>query len=285
MPEEIPAPVHDTGAGRSAAGVASTLEPLLVLTSVSKAFGGIVAVANVTLTVGRGESVGLVGPNGAGKTTLFNCVCGQIRPTSGSIEFDGVQLDRLPAFRRARLGIARTFQRVEMFSELTVRGHLLVAERARRGDGRMWKDLCNLGAPCPDELSHVDSVLELVGLTPLADVPVAALGLGTCRLVELARALVLRPKLLLVDEPSSGLDAHETRELAQVLRTLQAEHGMSVLLVEHDLGMVSEVVDRVVVMDLGEVIASGLFEDVMKEPRVRAAYLGTGASSAVGMHP
>jgi branched-chain amino acid transport system ATP-binding protein len=275
-------PVDRANADMSPVDVISTPDPLMIVSSLSKSFGGIEAVGKVSLAVGRGESVGLVGPNGAGKTTLFNCVCGHTRPTTGTIEFDGVRLDRLPAYRRARLGIGRTFQRVEMFPELTVRGHLLVAERARRGDGRMWRDLCNLGTPRPDEFVHVDTVLELVGLTPLADVPVAALGLGRCRLVELARALVTRPKLLLVDEPSSGLDARETWELAQVLQALQAEHGMSVLLVEHDLGMVSEVVDRVVVMDLGEIIASGRFESVMAEPSVRTAYLGTEASSGDG---
>jgi branched-chain amino acid transport system ATP-binding protein len=240
-------------------------------------FGGVLAVDNVTMEVERAESVGLVGPNGAGKTTLFNCVGGSLRSKSGSIEFNDVVMDRMPAFKRARLGIGRTYQRVEMFSDLTVHEHLMVAERARSGDGRMWRDLCNLSAPTPDELAHVDHVLELVGLHELAQAPVASLGLGTCRLVELARALVREPALLMVDEPSSGLDVHETSELASVLRTLQQERGMAVLLVEHDLGMVSDVVDRVVVMDLGRVIANGTFDEVMGDRDVRRAYLGATA--------
>ncbi|MHB1584555.1 MAG: ABC transporter ATP-binding protein [Acidimicrobiales bacterium] len=249
--------------------------PLLLVQGISKSFGGVQAVADVTFAVERGESVGLVGPNGAGKTTLFNCICGQLRPDAGSCEFEGQPLDGLPTYRRARLGIGRTYQRVEVFPEMTVRQHLMVAERVRRGDGRLWKDLLGLSAAGPDEKAKVDEVLELVGLADRADLPVAALGLGSCRLVELGRALVGEPRLLMADEPSSGLDEHETRELAKVLRTLQHERGMAVLLVEHDLGMVADVVDRTVVMDVGRVIAAGTFEEVMANPSVRHAYLGT----------
>jgi branched-chain amino acid transport system ATP-binding protein len=241
---------------------------------VCKGFGGITAISQVTFTVERGQSVGLVGPNGAGKTTLFNCVCGQLPADDGEVEFDGHQLIGVPAYQRARLGIGRTFQRIEVFPELTVRDHLLVAERARRGDGRLWKDLLNMSGPTREELDRTDAVLALVGIEGMADTVVAALGLGSCRLVELARALVGDPKLLMADEPSSGLDVRETHELAAVLRTLQAERGMAVLLVEHDLGMVGEVVDRVVVMDLGRIIAEGTFDEVMADPEVRHAYLG-----------
>jgi len=248
--------------------------PLLVVQGVSKYFGGVQAVRNVTFTVDPGECVGLVGPNGAGKTTLFNCICGQLRPEEGTVEFAREDLGRLPTFRRARLGIGRTYQRVEVFADMTVRQHLLVAERARRGDGRLWRDLCNLGAPSAEEMARVDSVAELVGLSEVADTPVSALGLGMCRLVELGRALVGEPRLLMADEPSSGLDERETRDLAGVLRMLQSERGMAVLLVEHDLGMVGEVVDRVIVMDLGQVIAEGPFDQVMADPHVRHAYLG-----------
>jgi len=248
---------------------------ILSVRGVSKSFGGVLAVSDVTFSVAPGESVGLVGPNGAGKTTLFNCVCGQLRPDGGTVVFDGRDLGRMPTFKRARLGIGRTYQRIEVFSELTVREHLLVAERSHLGDGRFWKDLLNLSAPKPEERARVEEVLELVNLTDKADTPVAALGLGMCRLVELARALVGEPKLLMADEPSSGLDTHESRELGEVLRALQRERGMAVLLVEHDLGMVGQCVDRTVVMDLGEVIADAPFEQVMADPRVRHAYLGT----------
>jgi branched-chain amino acid transport system ATP-binding protein len=244
---------------------------------VTKIFGGIVAVCDVTIDVDKGESIGLVGPNGAGKTTLFNCICGQLRPERGTVELDGVSLLELPTYKRARMGIGRTYQRIEVFPDMTVRDHLVVAVRARQGGGRLWRDLCNLSSVTTAERDHVDSVLELVGIADRADVPVASLGLGSCRLVELARALVSEPVLLLADEPSSGLDIHETAELAGVLRTLQRERGLALLLVEHDLAMVGEVVDRVIVMNLGSVIAEGPFDTVMADPGVRHAYLGVQA--------
>ncbi len=212
--------------------------PLLRVSGVTKVFGGILAVNEVTMEVGPGESIGLVGPNGAGKTTLFNCICGQLRPERGTVELEGTELLGLPTYRRARMGVSRTYQRIEVFPDMTVREHLVVAFRARWRKGRLWRDLCNLGSATTEERDRVAEVLELVGIADRADVPVASLGLGSCRLVELARALVSEPVLLLADEPSSGLDVHETAELATVLRTLQRERGLALLLVEHDLGMV-----------------------------------------------
>jgi branched-chain amino acid transport system ATP-binding protein len=249
-------------------------DPLLTLHGVSKSFGGIQAVSSISFDVAAGECVGLVGPNGAGKTTLFNCVCGQLRPETGDIDFEGTPLVGLPTYRRARLGIGRTYQKVEVFTDMSVRDHLLVAERARRGEGRLWRDLLNLSKPTTDEMDRVAATLELVGITQLADVSVNALGLGNCRLVELARALAAEHKILLADEPSSGLDLHETSEVAAVLRTVQRERGTAVLLVEHDLSMVADVVDRTIVMDLGAMLAEGTFDEVMADPNVREAYLG-----------
>jgi branched-chain amino acid transport system ATP-binding protein len=248
--------------------------PILTLRGVSKSFGGIQAVHGVTFDVAPGECVGLVGPNGAGKTTLFNCVCGQLRPESGEIVFDGKPLNGLPTYKRARLGIGRTYQRVEVFTDMSVREHLMVAERARRGEARLWRDLCNLSRATKDEVARVDGILELVGIARLANTSVNALGLGNCRLVELARALATEPKILLADEPSSGLDLRETEELAAVLRQVQRERGTAVLLVEHDLTMVADVVDRTIVMDLGAMLAQGTFDEVMADPLVRHAYLG-----------
>ncbi len=248
--------------------------PLLDARQVSIRFGGIAALKDVSLAVTAGEAVGLVGPNGAGKTTLFNCMCGQLRPSSGTVSFDGHVLDDMPAYLRARLGIGRTFQRVEVFPELSVRDHMLVAVRAHRGDGALWKDLLNMAKPRPEELDRVQEVMELVGLTDLADVPVAALSLGHCRLVELGRALCGEPRLLMADEPSSGLDITETAALAAVLRRVQRDHGMAVLLVEHDMEMVRTAVDRVVVLEVGEIIAQGTFDAVVADPQVRRAYLG-----------
>jgi branched-chain amino acid transport system ATP-binding protein len=248
--------------------------PLLSLLGVSKSFGGIHAVHDISFDVHAGESVGLVGPNGAGKTTLFNCVCGQLRNEQGEISYQGTSMAGIPTFKRARLGIGRTYQKVEVFTDMSVRDHLLVAERSRRGEGRLWKDLLNMSRVTPSETANVDATLELVGISSLADTSVNALGLGNCRLVELARALAAEPLILLADEPSSGLDVHETAEVAKVLRTVQRERGTAILLVEHDLAMVGEVVDRTVVMDLGAKLAEGTFDEVMANPTVRQAYLG-----------
>ncbi len=275
-------PPGGSGAGGGAAGgsAAGGSAPgdhrpvVLALSDVSKSFGGVTAVDAISFDVHAGESVGLVGPNGAGKTTLFNCVCGQLRNEGGTIEFMGRTLNGLPTYKRARLGIGRTYQRVEVFADMTVRQHLEVAERARNRSGHLWKDLCNMSRPTADECERVDRVLEQVGITALADTPVSALGLGHCRLVELARALAGEPTLLLADEPSSGLDERETAALAAVLRSVQYERGTAVLLVEHDLAMVGDVVDRTVVMDLGAKVAEGTFDEVMANPAVRHAYLG-----------
>jgi branched-chain amino acid transport system ATP-binding protein len=247
---------------------------MLAVTDLAKSFGGTVAVDGVSFELGTGESVALIGPNGAGKTTVFNCICGELHPDAGTVTFAGRALGRMPTWRRARLGIGRTYQRVEVFPELTVRDHLLVADRVHHHRGSLWRDLLNRAAPTPDERGRLDAVLELVGLGPVADRPVGSLGLGTCRLVELGRAVVAEPRLLLADEPSSGLDERETAELASVLRVLQRSRGMAVLLVEHDLALVDAVVDRVLVMDLGRVVAAGSFETVMAAPDVRKAYLG-----------
>jgi ABC-type branched-subunit amino acid transport system ATPase component len=257
----------------------SSPQALLDAIDVSKHFGGITALDSVSLSVGGGEAVGLVGPNGAGKTTLFNCLLGLLRPDAGRIRFDGRDLIGLPVYRRARLGLGRTFQRMELFSEMTVREHLLVAERARRGTGRLWKDLVNRGAPTADEEAEAEAVLELVGLTAVADRAIESLTLGHGRLVELARALMTRPTLLLLDEPSSGLDQAESLALAGVLGSVRRERGTAVLLVEHDLAMVERVVERLYVLDFGRLLASGDRDEVLADPAVRKAYLGEEVAS------
>lgn len=260
---------------------------LLEATRISKRFGGIVALSELSLGVDAGEAVGLVGPNGAGKTTLFNCLLGILRPDTGTVTFDGHDLNpvvpmpgplsfqrQLPVYRRARLGIGRTFQRIELFTEMSARDHLLVAERARRGGGALWKDILNRGAPTADEQDRAASVLALLGIDDVADLPVEALSLGHARLVELGRALIGEPRLLLLDEPSSGLDRMESLALARVLARIQRERGTAILLVEHDLEMVQRVVTRLCVLDLGELIANGPCDTVMGDAKVRQAYLG-----------
>jgi len=246
---------------------------LLEAVDISKRFGGILALSQVSLRVEEKEAVGLVGPNGAGKTTLFDCLLGFVLPDSGRIVFDGVRIDHMPAFRRGSLSIGRTFQRLELFSGMTAREHLLVTERARRGTGRLWKDLLGLGRPRAEENRSAGELLELVGLSDVADVPVDALSLGRGRLVELARALVGPPKLLMLDEPSSGLDDAERETLVSVLHRVRAERGTAVVLVEHDLDIVAAVVDRLVVLDFGRLIADGPVDAVLADSGVRRAYL------------
>jgi branched-chain amino acid transport system ATP-binding protein len=247
---------------------------VLEVTGLRKRFAGVVALNDVDLVVGAGERVGLIGPNGAGKTTFFNCVLGVEPAERGNVVLDGQDLGGLPVHQRARLGIGRTFQRIELFAESTVREHLLIAERTRRGDGRLWKDLVGRGRPRPDELARCDAVLELLGLGDVADEPIERLSLGKGRLVEVGRALVTEPKLLLLDEPSSGLDRHETAALAATLRDVQAEQGFAILLVEHDVELVAGFTERAYVLDFGQVIAKGPTAEVLASEVVRHAYLG-----------
>jgi branched-chain amino acid transport system ATP-binding protein len=247
---------------------------LLDAAGITKRFAGITALNGVDLDVQPGEMVGLIGPNGAGKTTFFNCLLGMLRPEGGTVHFDGQDITRLPVHRRARLGFGRTFQRLELFSGMTVREHFLVTERARRGTGRLWKDLLNLAQPSVEERALADRMIEIVGLQAEADQPVESLSLGRGRLVELGRALMTQPKLLLLDEPSSGLDVRETASLADKLAAVQDQHEFAVLLVEHDVEMVSNLVTRLCVLDFGELIAAGPTQQVLGDEAVRKAYLG-----------
>jgi branched-chain amino acid transport system ATP-binding protein len=254
--------------------------PLLSVEHVTMTFSGITALADVSLAVGEGELVGLIGPNGAGKTTLFNCVFGALRPAEGTIRLGDASLGGLASFKRARLGLGRTFQRIELFSGMTAREHLLVAERARRGSGALWKDILGLSKPSADETARVDATLELLGLTRDADRPIESLSLGRGRLVEVGRALMTEPRLLLLDEPSSGLDRDETRALTETLRSVHAERGTAMLLVEHDIDMVLNLVERIYVLDFGTLIAEGPAQEVLSDARVREAYLGEMATTA-----
>jgi branched-chain amino acid transport system ATP-binding protein len=247
---------------------------VLEAVDVCKSFAGIVALSDVCLQVDERERVGLIGPNGAGKTTFFNCVLGIVEPDSGRVRLGGQDLRGQPVYRRCRLGIGRTFQRIELFADTTVREHLLIAERTRRGDGRLWKDLVGLGRPQPDEVARCDEVLDLLGLRDLADEPIERLSLGKGRLVEVGRALMTEPRLLLLDEPSSGLDRAETAALAQTLRDVQDDQGFAILLVEHDIELVTGFTQRCYVLDFGTMIAEGATSDVLRDETVRKAYLG-----------
>ena len=229
---------------------------LLQVENVTRRFGGILAVDNVSLDVEPGEIVGLIGPNGAGKTTLFNVVTRLYRPESGRLEFQGRSLLRTPPHRIVRRGIARTFQNVELFDSMTVRENVLVGAHARAG-GR-----------------SADEVLEYVDLAPVARRPARALPYGTRKRVQLARALASHPRLLLLDEPAGGLDHEEVGELAGFLRRVRDDFELTILLVEHHMNLVMTVSDRVHVLNFGRRIASGPPDEVRRDPVVIDAYLG-----------
>ncbi len=231
---------------------------------VSVRFGGHMAVMEVDVDVEAGRITGLIGPNGAGKTTLFNVMTGLQAPVSGKVLLNGIDVTGFAPHERAQRGMARTFQRIELFGSLTARENLQVAAEIKR----------NFGGTQQPVSERIDQAVELVGLRPFIDTRADVLTTGQARLVELARALVTRPKVVLLDEPASGLDADETESFASLLQQLVRE-GMAILLVEHDIQLVMKVCHRIFVLDLGRVIASGTGEEVRHDQAVIDAYLGT----------
>jgi branched-chain amino acid transport system ATP-binding protein len=251
--------------------------PRLSCTGVSVRFGGLLAVDNVSVTVPPRDVVGLVGPNGAGKSTLFGVLSGLIRPSRGEVFLDGKEVTHSSPQLRAERGLARTFQHPEIFGGLTVRQHLVLAHRARVAKRRIWSDLFTLGSlhrVDAEERAVVDDLIDSLGLGPVAHRFAVGLPLGVSRLLELGRALATSPSVLLLDEPSSGLDSTETGEFESTLRRIATDHGVSVLIVEHDVELVMRLCSTICVLDFGSLIASGTPEEIRSNPQVRAAYLG-----------
>ncbi len=262
-----------------AADVGGAVEqiPVLEAKSVTVRFGGLVALADVSISVPAATIVGLVGPNGAGKTTLFGVVSGLLRPNVGEVFLAGRRITNSTPAKRARLGLARTFQQLELFMGLTVREHVVLGYRIRNERNRLWSDLFTAGAlhrESREEKERVDYLVDLLGLSSVAKTPAASLPLGTARRVEVARALATGPSVVLLDEPSSGLDAHETAQLGAALRRVVEEEKVSMLLVEHDVAMVLGLSSFVAVLDFGICIAQGTPDKIRNDPAVRSAYLG-----------
>jgi branched-chain amino acid transport system ATP-binding protein len=244
---------------------------------VGVSFSGVIALRDVSLEVQRGEVLGLIGPNGAGKTTLFDVISGLRPPGSGSIFFDGNDITRHSAVARSRAGIRRTFQRQQVFGRLTVEENLLTATEWHGGGGGILADL--VAFPPRKRIERrrreaVNNVLGMCGLEPFRHTMAGSLPIGTARMVELGRALAESPSLLLLDEPTSGLGGAEVEHLSEVIRRLKGELSCAILLVEHDITFVMSHSDRIVVLQLGEVLAEGTPSAIQANPEVRNAYLG-----------
>ena len=238
--------------------------PVLEARGITVRFGGVTALDEVDLTAERGQVTGLIGPNGAGKSTLFNALTGLVRPTTGEVWLDGVDVTAWSPRRRARLGLGRTFQRLELFSHLNVRENVDVAVEFHRG----W------AGGRPTAKGRTDAIIDRLGLHDVADSRVDELSTGRSRLVEVARALAIEPKVLLLDEPAAGLDEGETDRFGLLLRELAEVDGLAVVLVEHDMRLVMEVSDVLSVLDLGRLLATGAPAEIRAHPEVLTAYLG-----------
>lgn len=256
---------------------AETPIDVLALHGVGVRFGGIAALSNVDLSIPRGQLCGLIGANGAGKTTLFDVISGIRIPDSGRVMLHGHDVTRFSPHRRARTGLRRTFQRVQVFGWLTVEENLLVASEWRGGGGGVIADL--VASPTrrrreAERRALAEHIMERCGLIEVRDRPAGSLPIGTARLVELGRALMDDPSVLLLDEPASGLDHADVERFGDLVQDVVAESGTAVLLVEHDVGFVMARCERVVVLNLGQVLADGTPAQVRDNPLVLDAYLG-----------
>nr|WP_210311885.1 ABC transporter ATP-binding protein [Afipia massiliensis] len=251
----------------------------LDVSGLSLAFGGLKALSDVSFSVAPGSITAVIGPNGAGKTSLFNCISGFYRPSAGAIEFDGSDISKLHPPARAKIGLARTFQNIALFRGMTVLDNIKLGRHAHMRTN-VFDALWYFGRARREELelrSEIERrVLDFLEMEHIRDQPVASLSYGLRKRVELARALAMQPRVLMLDEPVAGMNREETEDMARFILDVKEEWGVTILMVEHDMGLVMDISDHVVVLNFGQVIAAGKPAEIQNNPDVIAAYLGSG---------